>query len=188
MLSWSVPKTTSQETTPSKKSWETLFLAQDAEVPQFNSLTLGGFHPGRKICDSIQSSDGQVFKEAGPFHYAIVLSHSNSSSPATFHCSEQTASLLWKTSLSFLPSEEVTSPGHQGDRALLGSLPLMGTVKSQIHLTACCFSAAHLRVPLSHNCFMQRLTTPHTSCVGRSGTKSCASVFFQEMCLKARHS
>ena len=77
------------------------------------------------ICSSLML--GRPRWGAAPFHYATMLLHSNNSSPATFTAQSRQHSLLWKTSLSFRPSQEVTGPGHQRDRALLVSLPCVGT-------------------------------------------------------------
>lgn len=130
-----------------------LFLQQKLLI--CSSLTLGGSRCG-----------------AAPFYYASMLSHSGSGSPATFTARSRQHSLLWKTSLRFHPSEEFTSPGHQGDRSLLASLPRVGTSDISDSLDSSlflCCTAQGVCPSVATESFMPRLTSPARTAHGGEG-------------------
>lgn len=127
---------------------------------------------------------------AAPFYYASMLSHGDSGSPATFTARSRQHSLLWKTSLRFHPSEEFTSPGHQGDGSLLASLPRVGTSDISDSLDSslflCCTAQGVSQLQRKVSCQgSQALHTPHTEVRYQT---LCLHPLSGDGCLKARHS
>lgn len=106
---------------------------------------------------------------AAPFLYAMMLLHSYKSSAATFTAQSRQQSLLWKTSLSFCPSKDIAGPGHQGNRALLASLPHVGTSDISDSLDSflffCCIAQGVPQLQWKGSC--QGSQPPaHTACGG----------------------